>query len=233
MYDRTRIDQTAGVQKVQTPYFCDIEPVGAPEISIYEDYFKRALDIVIVLLSAPVVLPVCLILILLIRRDGGPAFFSQTRIGRDGKPFTCWKLRSMVPQADDMLKGYLSDNPEARLEWDEYQKLKNDPRITGLGRFMRSSSLDELPQLWCVLKGDMSLVGPRPFLPEQEPLYAGRTYYDLRPGITGLWQVNGHNDTCFAERETYDENYGKSVSLWSDICIMFRTVFVMFRGEGV
>jgi len=140
----------------------------------YARFIKPTLDKIIVILASPFILVLVGIVALMIRRDGGPAFYSQPRLGKDGKVFTCWKLRSMVVNADEALEEYLSTNPEARAEWDRDQKLKNDPRITRLGNFIRKASIDELPQLWCVLKGDMSLVGPRPFMLDQKDLYPRR-----------------------------------------------------------
>ena len=201
--------------------------------SFYSRFGKRILDLLLVLASAPIVIPVVGLLALLVKRDGGPAFYPQPRVGREGRRFTCWKLRSMVPDAEAHLEAHLAQDKEARAEWDAFQKLQNDPRITPVGRFVRRSSLDELPQLWCVLRGDMSIVGPRPFLPEQEELYTGEAYYDLRPGITGLWQVNDHNDTVFAARTEFDDDYAASLSFFNDLKIMVKTVAVMLRGSGV
>ena len=127
--------------------------------------------------------------------------------------FRLWKLRSMVVDADRKLEEYLCANPAARAEWDETQKLKDDPRITAAGRLIRKTSLDELPQLWNVLIGDMSLVGPRPMMPQQAELYPGRDYYRLRPGLTGLWQISDRNATSFAARAAYDAEYSRQMSL--------------------
>ena len=132
---------------------------------------------------------VMVILVPLIMLDGGSPIYFQKRIGLNGKKFRMWKLRSMVPNADRALAAYLEENPEARAEWDHSQKLRHDPRITRVGLFIRKSSLDELPQLWNVIKGDMSLVGPRPMMMSQRRMYPGTAYYALRPGITGFWQI--------------------------------------------
>jgi lipopolysaccharide/colanic/teichoic acid biosynthesis glycosyltransferase len=198
----------------------------------YGTFFKRLLDIVLVLLVAPFVLPVVLGLGLLIRRDGGAAFYCQPRIGRGGKVFRLWKLRSMVPDADRRLEAHLRTDPLARAEWDETQKLKEDPRITAAGRLIRKTSLDELPQLWNVLLGDMSLVGPRPMMPQQAELYPGRDYYRLRPGLTGLWQISDRNQTSFAARAAYDAEYSRQMSLVTDVLVLFATVWVVLRGTG-
>ena len=199
---------------------------------VYARAAKRLLDIFAVLLAAPVVLPMIALLALAIARDGHAPFYRQARVGRGGRIFTLWKLRSMVPDADAKLADYLSQNPAARAEWNTTQKLKRDPRITRFGNFLRRSSLDELPQLWNVLTGDMSLVGPRPMLPEQEPLYPGRAYYALRPGITGLWQISDRNETTFAARADFDTAYARSLSLATDVKILVGTVRVVARCTG-
>lgn len=231
-YNGSEFEEPEGFEEARmaAPLLDQFEPLNS---SFYKKYIKRLMDIAVVLVSAPITVPVALVLVLLIRREGGSAFYRQDRIGKDGDAFVCWKLRSMVMDADEKLEVYLDQNPEAKAEWDEFQKLREDPRITPIGRFMRRSSLDELPQLWCVLKGDMSLVGPRPFLPQQQSLYTGQIYYQVRPGITGLWQVSAHNDTNFASRVFYDDRYARNISFWADLKIMFRTVFVMFRGSGL
>jgi len=206
--------------------------VAPSPAGLYRSGFKRALDILLVLLSAPFVLPVILLLGLLVGRDGGSAFYCQDRVGRGGKVFRLWKLRSMVVDADRKLEAYLDGNPAARAEWDEHQKLKHDPRITGVGRLIRKASLDELPQLWNVLLGDMSLVGPRPMMPHQVQLYPGRAYYRLRPGLTGFWQISDRNATSFAARAAYDTQYNRRLSLLTDIMVLFATVWVVLRGTG-
>jgi exopolysaccharide production protein ExoY len=206
-------------------------PAGKP-VGLYRGYFKRAFDILAVVLVAPFVLPVVLVMALLVIRDGGSAFYSQDRIGRGGKVFRIWKLRSMVVDADERLEDHLASDPRARAEWDEHQKLKRDPRITQIGRLIRKSSLDELPQLWNVLKGDMSLVGPRPMMPTQARLYPGRSYYRLRPGLTGFWQISDRNKTSFASRAAYDTQYARRLSLPTDLFVLFATVWVVLRGTG-
>lgn len=211
--------------------FLKTEPMIAQ--GFYARYVKRLLDIAIVLVSAPVVLPIIAIVALLIRRDGGAAFYCQDRVGKDGKIFTCWKLRSMVVDADAKLAEYLEANPDAAAEWAVAQKLRHDPRITKIGAFIRKSSIDELPQLWCILKGDMSLVGPRPFLLDQQKLYKGNAYYALRPGLTGFWQVGDRNETSFAARAVFDTRYAAELTLKTDVNILMRTVGVVMRGTGV
>jgi exopolysaccharide production protein ExoY len=185
-----------------------------------------------VLLAAPIVLPLVAALALFVRRDGGPAFYIQDRVGQGGRLFRCWKLRSMVPDADAELKAHLERDPAARREWAVHQKLKDDPRITPIGRIIRKTSMDELPQLWNVLCGDMSLVGPRPMMPEQSMLYPGEAYYRLRPGLTGFWQISARNGTAFADRAHYDSQYDSRLSFLTDTLVLIATVRVVLRGTG-
>lgn len=199
---------------------------------LYRNGLKRALDLVLVILSAPFVVPVVLFMAVLVALDGYHPFFTQTRVGRNGKEFRIWKMRSMVPNADRALEMYLSRHPKAREEWDRSQKLKNDPRITRIGRLLRKTSLDELPQLLNVLNGTMSMVGPRPIMVEQKALYSGQAYYSLRPGITGMWQVTDRNESDFSSRAPFDEQYGRSVSFGTDVNLLLRTVAVVLRGTG-
>lgn len=198
----------------------------------YRGGAKRILDILIVVLSAPFVVPLVALMAILVRRDGGPAFYSQTRVGQGGRDYTMWKLRSMVVDADAMFAGHLAANPAARAEWDATQKLKDDPRITRFGRFLRKSSLDELPQLLNVLTGAMSIVGPRPMMPCQQPLYPGNAYYRLRPGITGPWQVSARNEGRFDDRAAYDDAYERDLSLATDVGLILRTFRVVLRATG-
>lgn len=210
-----------------------VTPIQAPRRQgLYRRFFKRAMDVTAVLLAAPIVLPVVLVLGLLIIRDGGPMFYTQQRLGRGGKVFRIWKLRSMVMNADAALEAHLASDPTARAEWDEHQKLRKDPRVTSAGRLIRKTSLDELPQLWNVLTGDMSLVGPRPMMPNQAMLYPGRAYYSLRPGLTGFWQVSDRNETSFAGRAAYDTQYFRRLSFLTDIMVLVATVWVVLRGTG-
>ena len=200
---------------------------------IYRSFVKRLSDLILVLLAAPMVVPMVLMLAIIVARNGGRPFYSQFRVGKDGKLFRMWKLRTMVVNADELIAGYLSSNPEAKAEWDRTQKLRNDPRISEFGHFLRRSSLDELPQLWNVFKGDMSLVGPRPMLEYQQPLYPGLGYYALRPGLTGYWQVTERNHSSFAERAYYDDRYEEDLSLMTDVKVLYKTVDVVLKGTGV
>lgn len=199
---------------------------------LYRSLVKRPLDLLAVLLTSPVVLPLVLLLALVVMMDGKNPFYAQKRIGRDGRIFRMWKLRSMVHDADQRLEAYLAENPDARQEWDATQKLRNDPRVTRFGRVLRASSMDELPQLWNVLTGEMSLVGPRPMMPEQQAMYGGDGYYRLRPGITGFWQTAGRNRTTFAARAWYDDRYERGLSFGSDVSILLRTVAVVLGRTG-
>lgn len=194
---------------------------------------KRILDVMLVVLSLPVAVPLTLVLALALWIESGQPFYKQKRIGRNGRVFTIWKLRTMVRDADCMLDYLLRTNPELRAEWDATQKLKRDPRITPVGRFLRMSSLDEVPQLFNVLVGEMSLIGPRPMLPEQLPLYgATDAYCALRPGLSGPWQVSDRNNSSFSYRAVLDREYLGSLSLWQDVAIMFRTISVVLRRTG-
>lgn len=193
---------------------------------------KRAIDIALAASLGLFFLPLLFVLVLLVRSDGSAAFYSQQRLGLGGKPFRFWKLRTMVPDADQALERYLVQNPAARDEWDRTQKLRHDPRVTQLGHVLRKYSLDELPQLWNVLRGDMSMIGPRPMFPVQRALYPGVLYGNLRPGITGLWQVTDRNQCSFAERARFDQLYAERLSLRTDTWIAMRTVKVVFGGTG-
>ncbi len=217
----------ANIETLVNAAFSKTEPT-----SIYRDRFKRILDVTLVIMAAPAVLLVLGICALLIARDGGSPFYQQTRIGRFGKTFKMWKLRSMVANADAALEHHLNANPAARIEWNRNQKLRHDPRITKVGQMLRKTSLDELPQLWNVLKGDMSLVGPRPMMVDQQALYPGSAYYALRPGLTGFWQVSVRHESSFAERATYDAEYLRKVTFAQDISVMLKTVSVVTKGTG-
>lgn len=200
--------------------------------SFYDKYGKRALDLFLVAISLPVVLPVIALLAVIVSISGGKAFYSQPRLGQNGRVFQIYKLRSMIPNADQVLEAHLAENPEARAEWDHKQKLADDPRITPFGAFLRKTSLDELPQLFNVLKGDMSLVGPRPMMPDQEELYPGKAYELMRPGITGPWQVSDRNLSSFASRAAFDTQYYEDLTLKEDLTLLVKTVNVVVRGTG-
>ena len=202
------------------------------KFGIYRSIFKRMLDVSAIVIAAPVVVPVVAALAIGVARDGGSPFYTQSRIGKDGRIFRMWKLRSMVRDADRQMQDLLARDPAAKAEWDRSQKLRHDPRITRFGHFLRRSSLDELPQLWNVLTGDMSLVGPRPMMVNQQTLYPGSAYYALRPGITGYWQTSGRNQTTFEARAEYDTVYEEGLALSTDLRILLRTVSVVLKGTG-
>lgn len=193
---------------------------------------KRIFDILLILALAPFVVPFVLASAVLIMMDGHNPFYSQQRIGKGGSTFRMWKLRTMVFNADDMLEAYLAENPVAKLEWESTQKLKKDPRITLVGRLLRKTSLDELPQLWNVFAGTMSIVGPRPMMVSQKDSYSGEGYYRLQPGITGLWQVSDRNECEFVGRARYDDMYERLMSFRTDLWVLMRTVVVVIRCTG-
>jgi Undecaprenyl-phosphate galactose phosphotransferase WbaP len=164
----------------------------------------------------------------------GPVFFTQQRVGRNGKTFRMWKFRSMVVNAEQVLAAYLDQHPEQWQSWQNISKLKRDPRVTPIGKLLRRTSLDELPQIWNVLRGDMSLVGPRPLplydVPKHGPAYA--LYTRMRPGLTGLWQVSGRSNTTYEEHVRLDLRYIRNWSLWLDLCILARTIKVVVLSDG-
>src|SRR5690606_19167509 len=195
---------------------------------------KRTFDVVVSSLILLMLSPILLVLALLVMKDKGSPIYGHTRIGKDGKPFKCLKFRSMVMNSQEVLQELLRTSPEARAEWDKDFKLRNDPRITKVGAFLRKSSLDELPQLFNVLKGEMSLVGPRPVIDEELERYGeNKDYYLMaKPGMTGLWQVSGRNDVDYDTRVYFDAWYVKNWSLWNDIAIMFKTIGVVTKRRG-
>ncbi|HFM4158168.1 TPA: undecaprenyl-phosphate galactose phosphotransferase WbaP, partial [Escherichia coli] len=190
---------------------------------------KRLFDIIASIAIIILLSPVLLYISRLVKKDGGPAIYGHERIGKDGKPFKCLKFRSMVTNSKDVLNELLQNDPEAKREWDTTFKLKNDPRITKIGAVLRRTSLDELPQLFNVLKGEMSLVGPRPIITAELERYNEEVDYYLlsKPGMTGLWQVSGRSDVDYETRVYLDAWYVKNWSMWNDIAILFKTVGVV------
>lgn len=169
------------------------------------------------------------------KEDPGPVLFAHTRIGKDGRPFPCYKFRSMVLNSQEMLEKHLAENPAAKAEWEREYKLKDDPRITPIGRVLRRSSLDELPQIFNVLRGEMSLVGPRPVVQEELDKYYGdatEIYCSVKPGITGLWQVSGRSDIDYPERVAMDVEYIRTRSMWKDIVILYKTFDAVVNKKG-
>ncbi len=194
----------------------------------------RALDVAIALAALLFFMPfLILIAAIVFFSDFGPVVFAQTRIGRDGRPFRCYKFRSMAVNAQALLEKLLFTDPVARAEWQADHKLRNDPRITPIGNFLRKSSVDELPQLFNVLKGDMSIVGPRPIVEAEVVRY--KRYFEhycrVRPGLTGLWQVSGRSDTTYRRRIACDVKYVRSQSVMTNIRIVLATIpSVLFRS---
>ncbi|WP_047710173.1 undecaprenyl-phosphate galactose phosphotransferase WbaP [Pectobacterium atrosepticum] len=197
-------------------------------------FTKRAFDVFGALAIVAVLSPILAFLFYLVSKGGGRAIYGHERVGRNGKKFKCLKFRSMVINSQEVLNELLENNPEARIEWEKDFKLKDDPRITKIGKFIRRTSLDELPQLFNVLKGEMSLVGPRPIIEDELDKYAGDVDYYLmaKPGMTGLWQVSGRNDVDYDTRVYFDAWYVKNWSLWNDIAILFKTVAVVLKRDG-
>jgi exopolysaccharide production protein ExoY len=200
---------------------------------MYRNYMKRLFDIVFVLIIAVPLLVIVAILAAIVSLDGANPFYIQHRLGKNGRQFKMIKLRSMVPNAHAQLQDYLQNNPIARQEWEHYQKLRFDPRITRIGALIRATSLDELPQFWNVLTGEMSVVGPRPMMPDQVDLYPGSAYFRMSPGITGFWQVSCRNESSFSDRAKHDSDYYKTLSLRTDVSVIMRTVTVVVSGTGV
>jgi exopolysaccharide production protein ExoY len=204
-----------------------VEPVGG--------WPKRAFDVLCAAVALIVISPLLALVALSVKCSSpGPVFFLQERIGRGGRRFYCYKFRTMVADADEQLQLLLARSETARAEWGSAEKLKRDPRVTGVGQMLRLSSMDELPQLINVLRGDMSLVGPRPIVEKEISRYRER-YYDYlraRPGITGLWQVSGRNDVSYETRTELDQRYVRNWSMLADIVILLRTVAVVLSSKG-
>lgn len=212
----------------------DAAPAARRPVS-WQAVVRRSADlfiaIVAIILLAPLLATTAALVWL---QDGGPAFFGHTRRGEGGKPFKCWKFRSMVVNSQERLAEYLAAHPEAAVEWARDHKLKDDPRITPLGRFLRKSSVDELPQLFNVLVGEMSIVGPRPIVDAECEKYRRyiHEYFSVRPGITGLWQVCGRNDVSYRRRVAIDVTYVRERTLLLDLKILLMTVPAILTSKG-
>ena len=217
-----------------------IPPVISPDFlradaRLLTRVLKRCLDITLATILILILSPLMLVLAIWIKRDSpGPALYWQQRVGLGGRPFYMLKFRSMHTHAAEDLERILASDARKKKAWQRFQKLLDDPRLTRCGRVLRRFSLDELPQLWNVLRGEMSLVGPRPILPEQQGIYGTDLYLYLqvRPGMTGLWQVDGRNRVTFAERVARDVYYIRNQSIWTDFLILARTLRVVLRGDG-
>jgi Undecaprenyl-phosphate galactose phosphotransferase WbaP len=198
-------------------------------------WVKRFVDVSIVIIGGALISPILVTIAILVKCSSpGPVLYKHQRLGQGGKSFTTYKFRSMAADAEERLRTLLESNPEARAEWEEQHKLKNDPRITGIGRFLRRTSLDELPQLINILKDDMSLVGPRPIVEGEIKKY-GEDYkrvFSVKPGLTGLWQVSGRSDTGYSERISLDTYYLQSWSVWLDLWILYKTIGAVLKGRG-
>jgi Undecaprenyl-phosphate galactose phosphotransferase WbaP len=196
---------------------------------------KRFMDLLIVGLGGLIILPFLLVIALFIKLSSrGPVLYGHRRLGMDGKPFKALKFRSMAADADKKLESLLASDPGLREEWEANRKLKTDPRVTKIGRILRRTSFDEFPQLLNILKGEMSLVGPRP-VTETEIEKDGESYrriFSVKPGLTGLWQVSGRSDTDYTERVSHDTYYLQSWSVWLDLWILYRTPGAIFKGKG-
>ncbi|MEM7771472.1 MAG: undecaprenyl-phosphate galactose phosphotransferase WbaP [Cyanobacteria bacterium P01_E01_bin.6] len=196
---------------------------------------KFMIDLFLTLIGGMLLLPILIVVAVLIRLDSpGPIFYGQVRIGQGGRRFRAWKFRSMMRNADQVLESYFQQHPELRKDWEADHKIKNDPRVTRIGRLLRRTSLDELPQLWNILRGEMSLVGPRPIVDEEIWRYGDKLplYSKVTPGLTGMWQVSGRNNISYEERVNLDAYYVRNWSVWLDIYILLKTVWVVMVGEG-
>ena len=207
------------------------------KLSLLSRFTKRTMDIVGASLGLLILGIPLLIIAALLKKESPnePIFYTGRRVGMKCEKFNCWKFRSMASNSDHLLETYLAENPEAKEYWDRFLKLPDDPRVpTKITKFIRKTSIDELPQLWNVLKGDMSIVGPRPILEKEIELYGEpiKYYKSLRPGITGLWQVSGRSETSFARRVVWDRWYVRNWSLWGDIVIIIKTVLVVCNRKG-
>jgi Undecaprenyl-phosphate galactose phosphotransferase WbaP len=210
--------------------------IGAPKLlGASPQRVKRAFDLVFAaLLALAAALPALLIALAIALDSRGPVLFDHTRIGKGRRAFRLWKFRSMSHHAGARLAEYLAANPGRAREWDQTHKLRADPRVTRVGRFLRKTSLDELPQLWNVLRGDMSLIGPRPIVSQETPKYGVgfALYSQVLPGLTGLWQVSGRNDTHYSRRVDLDCQYIRNWSVALDLKILLKTAGVVVRGRG-
>ena len=226
LYENSNIEDLAVVREKQK----------SRSIKKIEKGLKRGIDILGGICGTLMLIPLTIIVWIANKKnkDNGPIFYTQTRIGKDGKLFTLYKYRSMVVGADEILETYLKENEEARKEYKKYKKLKNDPRITKIGKFLRKTSLDEFPQFINVLKGEMSLVGPRPYLPREREEINGYFNYitSLKPGITGFWQTNGRNNTTFVDRLDMDMKYYYKHCWKLDMKILKKTVENVVKKEG-
>lgn len=225
----------------ETRKIIDINPAQEKNVhrinKIIYRAIKRTFDIIGSLIGMVILVPAIAIIYVarkILKEDNGPLFYEHLRYGKNGKMFRMYKFRSMCMNADKKLKEYLAENEDAKKEFSENQKLKNDPRITKLGNFLRKTSLDELPQMINILKGEMSFVGPRPVIEEEIEKYGKNKekFLSVKPGLTGYWQVNGRSNTTYEERMEMELYYVDNCSLWLDIKIFFKTFITVFKKEG-
>lgn len=198
-------------------------------------FTKRAFDLAIIIFSLPLSLPIALLVAALVKLTSpGPVLYGHKRVGLNGKEFKCWKFRSMYIDADKQLAKILKENPQMKKEWDRERKLENDPRVTPFGKFIRKTSLDEIPQLINIFVGQMSFVGPRPVMQDELERYGKKADYILSvmPGLSGMWQTSGRSDTAYEDRVTLDAYYIQNWSVWLDIWILIKTVWVVLAGKG-
>ncbi|SMX44728.1 sugar transferase [Actibacterium lipolyticum] len=202
--------------------------------NLYVRVGKRVFDVSLALMLLPLLLPIIATLWIITKRDGGPGFFGHKRIGQSGREFKCWKVRTMAVDAEERLSAHLAANPEAAKEWVQDYKLTDDPRIMPMGNFLRETGLDELPQIWNVLRGEMSLVGPRPVVKDELARYEGFqwAYFATKPGVTGLWQVSGRNEVSYAKRVRMDADYIRQRSLGYDLMVIGKTAKTVLLRTG-
>lgn len=214
----------------------DMKNEGKENKKVLYKIIKRIIDILISIIGIVCMIPLTIIVFIgnVLSKNEGPVFYTHKRLGKNGKYFTLYKYRTMVKNADDLLSEYLAKNEEARKEFAQYQKLNDDPRVTKFGKFLRVSSLDEVPQFINVLKEDMSLIGPRPIVDEEVEKFGDKMkiVHSVKPGITGYWAANGRSNTSYDERVEMETYYAENCSLWLDIKIFFQTIVQVIKKEG-
>jgi lipopolysaccharide/colanic/teichoic acid biosynthesis glycosyltransferase len=231
MVNRASRQRALALGKLPSRWGTDTTPLTCGKT----DGLKRCVDIGLALLLGMATLPLAVVIALAVRiESSGPIFYRAVRVGKNGRLFRCLKFRSMYPDADVRLKHLLDEDPRARAEYERHHKLQFDPRITTVGRILRRFSLDELPQLWNILRGDMSVIGPRPYNAVEIPALGvhARIIQQVRPGLTGLWQVSGRANTSFDERVALEAAYVCHRSLRLDLHILFQTIWVVLSGDG-
>jgi len=224
----------SGVEAERLVAWAGSPPAGGI-FRVHASALKRAMDLILTFTVLAFLAPVLIVIYCLVKIfDPGPALFTQLRVGRDGRTFTVYKFRTMRVDAQERLDQLLASDPKAAAEWAQFQKLRHDPRVTALGRFLRKSSLDELPQLLNIVRGEMSVIGPRPVTSGEIHRYGAEyPYYTaVRPGVLGLWQVSGRNKLTYEQRVAYDVQYVKTWSIWQDFKILFMAIPVVLLGLG-